>query len=170
MRYRGILCAVIGVVTAGLLIPSAHSKSTYWAANAPSCVPLDTTVQSNLMQISGSAVSLTSGETGTVTMYCAVTPNTGGDTTPNRGWLTYKQTGTDGYVKARFYKVSRTTGTITQLFQIDGGTSSTTTETYQIPVGFTLDFNNYYYYYRVDLNRTNTSSVKTFYGVSMGDA
>lgn len=167
-----IISLVVGL---GLLIGSASigdARTTYWAANGTSCTPDRGGIQNDLYAAQSGAIRHLGGAYGLFLLYCPVYPNNGGDITPNRGWLTYSINEAGATIDARFFKLSRTTGSRTQLFAIPGTVpTGGVNETYQIPVSFTLDFDNNYYYYQVDIDRasTETSSVAMFYGVSIGD-
>lgn len=153
----------------GLFAMRADAESTTWSASSNACVPAISTIDDSIMEINAGAVRHRSGATGTITVYCAVAPNNGADSTPNRAWHTYR-TDAGGTVDTFLYKKSTSTGSITQLFQIDStDTNNVTMEGYQIPVGYTLDWNSYYYYIRTDIYRGTTSGVASFYGARIGE-
>lgn len=166
------LIAGLVASSAFLLTINADAESTYWSASSGSCAAGDPAIQNNRYTIAAGSIRHQSGATGLITLYCNVAPNTGGDTTPNRGWMTYKTDGT-GSINAWLYKKSTTTGSITSLFEIDSiDTDGVVTVTHQDPVAFTIDFNSYFYYMRVDIDRSSSGAtdVASFYGVRFGDS
>jgi hypothetical protein len=153
---------------------SVNPTGTYWSTNAASCSVGDPAIQNNLYTISAGTVKFEPSHTGTITLYCNVPPNNGG-VNPDHIWITYKDpdgTTSANHIAASFIKLAKSNGALTSITNasVDSNSSSSTVANHisnSTAFSETLDYENYYYYVRVDLIRTSTSQDEILYGVSL---
>lgn len=146
----------------------------YWGMNAAGCVPGDPAIQNNLYFITGGSVKFQSTATGTITLYCPVAVNTGGISS-NTLRLTYfdGDSGIGGnHVTATLTRLAYSDGTLSTIsgatVDSGNGTCSTGIQTNcAATFTHTFDFDNYAYYVRVDITRSSTSVVETFYATKL---
>ncbi len=181
---HAIVLAVL-VVTAAPASANTHR----WASNASSCVPGDPAIQNDLYLVTGGSVKFASGASGRITLYCPVSSFLqtmpfllNGQllyykNVPNVLRLTYQDSdgiGTGVDISVQLLRLSKLDGSFSSVpgafFDSSQIYSISTTPT-SSTVTFTpaFDFDNFYYYVRVDLVRDarSTSSTVTFYGVAL---
>jgi hypothetical protein len=140
-------------------------------ASAASCTVGDPAIQANRYLITGGSISYQTAATGVITIYCRIQGTW--VSSPSTFHVTYADTdgtGTNANLTAQIIRMSRSTGTLTTVTtQINSNSFGTTSgsEMTQSLSGVTWDFTNNYYYIRVDLNRSTTSSFSTLFGFAL---
>ena len=180
-----------------LLVASAATRADarWWSANGASCAVGDPAIQANRYTIGAGSVKHRAGASGLITLYCAVNPGIGGleyfnyGIPPEHDYATFagcsngytmRQTYTDSdgmaaavSVKSQLIRMVKGNG---DLYPVAGATldssanpAGTTTSTSQTAdFDYTFDFQNSYYYVRVDIERQVGSSASAiFYGVAV---
>jgi len=150
----------------------------YWSNAGAGCVPDDTAIQGDTYATtSGGAVQEDSDNATTAVFYCDVKKNSNGNN-PDWLFLTYDDFHEDvsavNYVDATFYRMSRTTGTVTSIKSVSSDTNDSGgchTGTCEVSGSFlhTLVFNTHTYFVRVQIVRDSTANTETFYNVALGE-
>jgi hypothetical protein len=158
-----------------------------WGASGATCAPGDPAIQANRYTITAGSVHFNSGSNGLVTLYCpfhsttlgffTVTTPPGvqfGPVFPNRLRFTYRDsdgTGSAVNVSVQLIRMSKDDGTIVGVpgAQLSSSSFTATGQTSRM-TAFThdFDFENNYYYVRVDMNRAaGSSAIASFFGVTL---
>ena len=157
-----------------------RADAAIWNINGASCTPGDPAIQNNRYFITAGSVNYPSTATGLVTLYCPIQPQfllaacfSGNVPLNNLLYLTYTDadgTGTDTSVTAQVIRLSVANGGLSTVTSALSSNSSSVTTPNKVTLSFagTFDPTNFYYYVRVDLNRSTTSHIATFYGVGLG--
>jgi hypothetical protein len=145
--------------------PAHAGRSSMIAA---SCTPGDPAIQANKYFVTAGSVKHRQGATGVITLYCPIQP-----TIVERGgshggiFMTYTDAngpGKTANVTAQLLRVDQS-GNFSPVSTVLNSNSGTSTGHYlEVAVNHTYDFANYYYYIRVDINRTDDTTV-ILYGV-----
>jgi hypothetical protein len=189
-----LMRATMVTVTLGVLLlgsSGAHAApagQSFWSSNGAGCVPGDPAIQSDRYFITAGSVNYRAGGSGLVTLYCPVTAGTivhqAGGTVGAWPWcpsdayvfrLTYTDSdGTDNAVSvaSQLIRLSKFNGAFAGA--VPGATLSSNSSSETLPTnlstGFvhTFEFQNFYYYVRVDMNRAvGTPAIATFYGAAL---
>jgi len=151
----------------------------YWAMTGAQCQVDDNAQANALYSRTSGSIKFAAGKTGTIGLFCSVTKNNGA-TNPNQIWVQYQDTdgvGTVGgtFVLARFFAQNRT-AVPTGIWQI-GSTVTSGSPYIQNPItvdnraglfiNHTLDFDNFNYFFYVELQRTSTAQQAILYGVHL---
>jgi hypothetical protein len=152
------------VVAAATLTPIAANADTFtaWSSTGGGCSAADTAV--GLFTVGAGSTKFTGTQTGTFQLYCAVTSLPFEPDTLSMTFADTSGSTTNSYVQVSLYRMSTSTGSITQIATLtsnDGGSSNGT------PFVHTFDFESYFYYIRVDIHRTSSSYVPILYGVRL---
>jgi hypothetical protein len=141
---------------------------------AAACVPGDPAIQANRYFVTAGSVKHQQGATGLITLYCPfpVPPpiNEGGGGTNGGLFMTYSVTGETAQVSAALLRVDQS-GNFSPVLGLNGkpirlnSSDFGGTGTEEQPFSFTYEYFNFYYYVRVDINRSDESSTAIFYGV-----
>ena len=186
------LTAALGVLLVGSAATRADAR--WWSASGASCAVGDPAIQGNRYTIGAGSVKHRAGASGLITLYCAVNPgiagldflNVGGSP-PDSDWaafpacwdhLALRQTYTDSdgtstgvSVKSQLIRMVKGNGDIYPVpgAALDSNTSATTVSTsLATPFDHAFDFQNFYYYVRVDIDRPAGSAASgIFYGVAV---
>jgi hypothetical protein len=140
---------------------------------AAACVPGDPAIQANRYFVTAASVKHRQGQTGLITVYCPIPPTiTEGGGSFGGMFMTYTATGETANVTAQLLRVDQlgnfspvvdsVTGTRAILNSGVGDHHYT-----ERAVNHTYDFDDYYYYLRVDINRSDDSSLAILYGVGV---
>jgi len=172
------------------------SAVTAWSMNASSCVPGDPAIHNNRYLVTAGSVKHQAAATGLITLYCPVSlqlltaevspifcAGTDGFALPcliplaigaNVLRLTYRDgdgTVGAGNITAQLLRLSTADGSFSAVSNsfVDSNTNPSTAQTAIESDRFSDAFNldSFYYYVRVDLNRTSPAVDVTFYGVSL---
>src|SRR5262245_29058890 len=159
-----------------LLVLLSHgiaSADVYWSSFGAGCTPGDPALQSDGYTIVAGSVGDRSANTDVVTLYCPVLPNPS-ETNPTVIGLTYLDSSriSASSVEAQLILMNIATGNISNVngaFVMSDTTPIVTIKNYrEATFSHTLDFVQYRYYVRINLDRCDSgcSSVAlTFYGV-----
>jgi hypothetical protein len=177
------------------LVASAATRADarWWSASGASCAVGDPAIQGNRYTIGAGCVKHRAGANGLITLYCAVNPGIGGleymnlSTAEDHAYVT-RAGCTNGYVFRQTYADSDGAGAEasvrTQLIRMvkgngdiyavggaaldSNGSGATVSTSLATPFDHTFDFQDFYYYVRVDLDRTAGSTKSAiFYGVAL---
>lgn len=137
-----------------------------WGMVASSCSPGDPAIQNNRYTVSGGAVGNNGSNTELITLYCPISnPYL---FLPDNWLVGLTYTDTTGlndsmtFVKAALIKMDRATGNITQLGEVTSESSGGSQHSFTSPnIAHTFDFDSYYYYVRIDIDRCPTCTAKT---------
>ena len=162
------LCAFL-VAMLGIT-PVADAVTGDYSINGASCVPGDPAIQNNRHFITAGSVSHQSTTTGLITLYCPVFHNW--TTNPTFLSLTYRDTdgaGTVANITAQLLRLNQTNGAFSTVSGVLDSNGFTATFGRQIVISFThnFDFTANVYYIRVNINRSATTQIATFYGLSL---
>jgi hypothetical protein len=168
------------------LIPQQH----YWSSNGAGCVPGDPAIQFDRYFITAGAVNYRTNGNGLVTLYCPVNPSgiLNFDQLakqfitlpfcPDNAYsfrLTYTDSdgaGTLVSVASQLIRLSKSNGqfggAVPGTVFSSNSSSAVTSTNHRGDFDHGFDFQNAYYYFRVDMNRAaGTTQVATFYGVAL---
>jgi hypothetical protein len=161
----GLACILIVL----LVIPAYAGRAIIAAAT---CVPGDPAIQANRYFVTAGSVKHREGATGLITVYCPV-PATIADGGGSFGdmFMTFTTVGDDASVIAQLLRIDHS-GNFSRVSS-DGGTrvlldfNRAVAGSHDLEGAFdhNFDFDNFYYYVRIDINRSNSNSTAIFYGV-----
>lgn len=182
MQMKSVAIAIL------LVAGTVHADKAMWTSAGAGCVPDDQTILGAAYTIAGGSVSLLPGANGPATFYCPITKMGRNQVVYSQGQ--YEQvfthacpdqqyrlrlTYTDGdgrwvggNVKAELFESQLETGAVVSTgARINSSDVSATSPTSQTFV-FTrsIEYDNAFYYVRVDLSRASMSS-PTFHGVAL---
>jgi hypothetical protein len=156
---------VVAVFVAGT--GAAHAgRSSNMAAT---CTVGDPAIQGNLYTIASGSVRHQAGKTGTITLYCPISPTITIGGGPFGGWfMTFVDPDGPGQNYSIESQIIRSdqSGHVTAVSDVLSSNSSTTNYI-ERALWHTYDFNNYYYYVRINLYRADTNALPIFYGVGV---
>jgi hypothetical protein len=136
---------------------------------AATCTVGDPAIQGNLYTIASGSVRHQTGKTGTITLYCPISPTITVGGGPFGGWfMTFVDpdgAGRGSYIESQIIR-SDFSGRVTSVSGVLSSNSSTTNYIEQA-LWHTYDFTNYYYYVRVNVYRADTNSLPIFYGIAV---
>lgn len=171
-----------GAVILGVLLAaaSAHAGVHFWSSNGAGCVPGDPAIEFGRYFITAGAVNYRPGGNGLVTLYCPIT-STAVPACPNSAYrflLTYTDSDGSGdlvSVGLRLIRLSKVNGAFQSIVPAATGATLnsnlshlTTPASLSVSFDHAFNFDNYYYYARVDMNRdAATIHIATFYGVGI---
>lgn len=183
-----VLAVTLGVLLLGS--SEAQAGQHYWSSNGAGCVPGDPAIQLDRYFITAGSVNYRPGGSGLVTLYCPVNP--GGIVLYDplaKAYITIPRCLDNAYAFRLTYTDSDGTGNAvsvaSQLIRLsneNGGfvgavagtplssNSSFETGPTHLRSGFEhkFDFENFYYYVRLDMNRAaGTTHIATFYGAAV---
>jgi hypothetical protein len=166
MRRFGV-CA-LAFVTASLggsnLAHAGRSSSM-----AATCTAGDPAIQGNLYTIASGSVRHQTGKTGTITLYCPISPTITIGGGPFGGWfMTFVDPdgpGRGSYIESQIIR-SDQSGHVSAVSGVLSSDASTTNYIEQA-LWHTYDFTNYYYYVRINVFRADAKSLPIFYGVGV---
>jgi hypothetical protein len=152
--------------------PAHAGRSTMVAAT---CVPGDPAIQADRYFVTAGSVKHKEKATGLITLYCPVQPTiVQGGGSYGGIFMTYTDAnapGTTGHVTAQLLRVDYsgnffavTDDKIGIPALLDSNNASGTSHYLEMGLHHTYNFDDYYYYIRVDIDRADDSTV-IFYGV-----
>lgn len=139
---------------------------------AATCVPGDPAIQANRYFVTAGSVKHREGATGLITVYCPV-PATIADGGGSFGdmFMTFTTIGDDASVIAQLVRIDHS-GNFSPVVDSSGArvlldSNKAVAGGHDLEGVFNqnFDFDNFYYYVRVDINRSNANSTAIFYGV-----
>jgi len=167
---RTITIVVACLVTLSLALPAYAGRAVIAAAT---CVPGDPSIQANRYFVTGGSVKHREGATGLITVYCPV-PATIADGGGSFGdmFMTFTTVGDDASVIAQLVRIDHS-GNFSPVLNAETGNRVLLNSDQVVGGGHDLegafnhnfDFDNFYYYVRVDITRSNSNSTAIFYGV-----
>jgi hypothetical protein len=163
--FRVCSLLVVAVFIAGTGVAHAGRSSSM----AATCSVGDPAIHGNLYTIASGSVRHQTGKTGVITLYCAISPTitVGGGT--HGGWfMTFVDPDGDGrkyYIESQIIRCDQS-GHVTPVSGVLSSNSSTSNYAEQ-GLTHTYDFDNYYYYVRINLFRADTAALPIFYGVGV---
>jgi hypothetical protein len=177
---RAVIIVLICTFTLSFAVPAHAGRSSMIAA---SCVPGDPAIQANRYFVTAGSVKHKEGATGLITLYCPIQPTiVQGGGSFGGIFMTYTDAngpGPSANVTAQLLRVDQSGNFSPVLSEqtgvpalLDSNKGTATDHYMEAAVNHTYDFNNYYYYIRVDINRTDDTAV-ILYGVgadSLSDA
>src|SRR4051812_3124161 len=135
---------------------------------AATCTPGDPAIQGNLYTVASGSVRHQAGKTGMITLYCPISETITKDSGPFGGWF---MTFVDPDGEGRSYSIE------SQIIRSDFSghvaavspllTSAGSTGYIEQALWHKYDFDNYYYYVRVNIFRADTNALPIFYGVGV---
>jgi hypothetical protein len=169
---RTVTIVIACILAFSLAMPAHAGRASIAAAT---CVPGDPAIQANRYFVTAGSVKHREGATGLITVYCPVPASIAVDG------------GSFGDMFMTFTVVGDTASVIAQLVRIDhSGTFSPVLDprtgnrvlldSNQVVAGshhvegtfnHNFDFGNFYYYVRVDINRSDSNSTAILYGVGV---
>lgn len=169
---RTILIALTCTFALSLAPPANAGRSSMIAA---SCVPGDPAIQANRYFVTAGSVKHKEGATGLITLYCPIQPTiVQGGGSHGGIFMTYADAngpGTTANVTAQLIRVDQSGNFFPVLSDqtgapalLDSNNGTTTGHYLEKAVSHTYDFANFYYYIKVDINRTDNTTV-ILYGV-----
>ena len=156
--------AFLAVFFGGSAIALAGRSSSM----AATCTVGDPAIQGNLYTIASGSVRHQTGKTGTITLYCPISPTiTAGGGPFGRWFMTFADPDGDGrnyYIESQILRCDQT-GHVTPVSDVlsSGGSTGYIERALQ----HTYDFRNYYYYVRINIFRADTNNLPIFYGVGV---
>jgi hypothetical protein len=136
---------------------------------AATCTVGDPAIQGNLYTIASGSVRHQAGKVGTITLYCPISPTITVGGGPFGGWfMTFVDPdgpGRNYYIESQIIRsdqlghVSAVSGVLSS--------NSMTSNYIESPLWHTYDFDNYYYYVRINVFRADTNKLPIFYGVAV---
>jgi hypothetical protein len=159
MKYLYAILLLAAVLT-GTAHPAA--ATVYWSSISTACTPDSSSIQNDryMSAAESNYIAPKAGKVDPIVLVCAVTPNFGAET-PALFLLTYLDaTGTapTASVQAQFVRANRISGARTVIASLnsnnnpDTGVTITTT-----PFNHVLNFNVFYYYVRITMDRSAAS-------------
>jgi len=154
-----------------LTLAAPANADPYWSAIATSCVPDSVAIQGNRYRgLSDNAITMPGNKLDPITLICGVVPNNT-PSPPNRLSMTYlDSTGlaVSGRVQAQLIRVTRNNGTRYVVATLNSNKFSDTTAVQRnVSFAHILNFNAFYYYVRLDLDRSLASETVRSIGVSL---
>jgi hypothetical protein len=157
------------ILTVWLAMPAYAGRAIIAAAT---CVPGDPAIQANRYFVTAGSVKHRDGATGLITVYCPV-PATIADGGGSFGdmFMTFTTVGDDASVIAQLLRIDHS-GNFSPALDSTGArvlldSHRAVAGGHDLEGAFNqnFDFDNFYYYVRVDINRSNANSTAIFYGV-----
>jgi len=165
---------LITLLAALLVANKAEAAGQYWSTPAAGCVP-DSTSITNQRYVSNAvgAVLHRPGNLDLITLNCPITGFHGSGDGPNRMTMTYRDStstlDTAAFVRATLTRTPKATGASpTPIATLSSETppAPQTITTASTPVfTHTFDFENNFYFVRVELDRRTTSQIVIVFGV-----
>lgn len=143
-----------------------------WSMDAMACVPNGSTTENNLVQTSHGHARYTEGKTGDLYLICPFTDASLHGTVVQRIDLTFR----GEKVSAGLRMIDKQTGDVYDALQVSDRNCLTDTSQFGNPYltcigannsAHVLDFQRYYYYVQLSLNRTNPATDVRVVGVSI---
>jgi hypothetical protein len=154
---------------AALLVGSGVAHAGRSSSMAATCTVGDPAIQGNLYTIASGTVRHQAGKTGTITLYCPISPTITIGGGSHGGWfMTFVDpdgANTNYSIESQIIR-SDMSGHVASISGVLSSNSSTTNYVEQA-LTHTYDFVNYYYYVRINLFRANTNSLPIFVGVGV---
>jgi hypothetical protein len=173
MSKRALLIAAVlgfGVAMSPRQAAADAEGNVYWSTAATACTPSPPTIENNRHTYWWNYLSWNGTNLDAITMYCSVQPNES-ETEPNTLYLTaLDNTGTasDTYVDADLVRISRSGGGYAVIASASTDDNATTTvKQVTGAISEALDFETYYYYVRVSMDRDGTGDDARFYGTAL---
>ncbi len=163
-----VMTAVLVLVFASVA-PVDAAQTRPWSAVGSTCVPDDDAPYTRYeVWASSGYIEFKSNVMGDIYFTCNVT--TPIDSYPdepdwNTLYLTFKDPDANGYVQAKLYRKNLATGAVGTLATVNSTDGTGVRQAYVSVSGF--DFDNYAYFVRIRMNRTNTSSDQEFHIVRL---
>jgi hypothetical protein len=151
------------------------SAAPFWSAISTGCVPDAASIQGNRYQPAfDTAIRHRGGNLKRIVLICGVTPNTAGPL-PEVLEMTYidsTASGTKAYVRAELISVSRTTAVKVLVASVSSDGSGQTGITQQSSATFShvMNFDNNYYFVRIEMDRATTAQNVRAIGVALDEA
>jgi hypothetical protein len=156
-----------------ILIGSAPAlAATYWSSIATGCAPDSTSITKNRYRFSSdNAVLHQTGNVDAIALICNISPNPGA-TLPTKLSLTYRDsTGSNAAAQAvaELVRVKRSDGnpTVTAALSSDGFVATALNKATSAPFAHQLNFESFYYFVRLTLDRTTTAQDVKAFGVAL---
>lgn len=183
MKWRfaaGLLLAILLILFMSLLSGLRQVQATnggpQWSTNAMACTPNGSTIANSLVQTSHGHARFSDGKTGDLYLICPFSDATLHGTGVKTIAMQYVSNGS-GKVSVALRRMDRQSGDISNLLEIGTATGCPANAT---PAGSkwsvcqggatalqSLDFNRYYYYVQLSLNRANAADVVQIAGVTI---
>lgn len=166
---------LIALALATTFASSTAEASGQWSISGGTCTVGDPAIQANRYLVTGGSVSFQPTATGLITLYCPVPYTTlfNGGAVFTTLYMTYADTDGAGstsnsHIVAQLVKLNASNGTLTNIGSpIDSNSYAATSGSRQsITINHVFDVTSYYYV-RVDIIRSNTSSFSTLFGISL---
>jgi hypothetical protein len=166
---HGFAVSLFGMALVGAAQPAA--ADVYWSSISTACTPDSRSIQDNRYQSpTDGYVTPQAGAIDPIVLICGVAPNTGAPL-PHILKMTYLDTNatpSSGAVKATLLRVNRTTGVRSAVATVSSKTfSATAVITQGVTFAPVLNFEAFYYYVRIDMDRTKANENIRSIGVAL---
>ena len=172
MNMRSMIRSLAFLVV--LAAPSLALAQVKWSSVGAGCAAGDPAIQGNHYLITAGSVKHRSTSVDQITLYCPIAPNQ--STGANAFSLTYQDStgfSTSANIRATLIRMDRNNGATSTVATIDSNGSGTTTATRTWTFGTTfgdvanMNWDQYYYYVRVDLDRSLATEAVILFGVAL---
>jgi hypothetical protein len=166
MRSFGVRAFAFMAVFLGVSGIAHAGRSSNMAAT---CTVGDPAIQGNLYTIASGSVRHQIGKTGTITLYCPISPTITVGGGSHGGWfMTFVDPDGPGgkyYIESQIIRSDQSghVAAVSGVLRSDSSTSNYL----ERALNHTYDFVNYYYYVRINLFRADTNNLPIFYGVAV---
>jgi hypothetical protein len=168
---------VLVLISTFALSFAVHAEAVRHSTIAAACVPGDPAIQANRYFVTAGSVKHQQGATGLITLYCPIPPTVAeGGGTYNGLFMTYSVTGLTAVVNAeitaQLLRVDNSGNFSPVLVNFNSGdpvhvNSSVGGSYIEHTFNHTYDFLNFFYYVRVDINRSDDLSTAILYGIGL---
>lgn len=152
-----IRTALIGTIILLATAMNAHAGS--WQKIAATCFPADPAIQGNLYTVVAGSVGNNGSNTSQITLYCPVSWSSpfasGTSWSLDIGFEDSNGNGVSG-VQAELFKMAHSNGNITSVATASSDGHGLGLTAWGEPFTHTFDFNNYYYYVKLDIDRCDS--------------
>ncbi len=169
-KIVSVLAVLLAMLVVAPDVARSSDSNNYWGTNGGACVPVDDAIQNNRYDVTSGSIVHQSTNIDLIKLSCPIERNNSGSN-PTKVWLSWSSpdvADASNFVSADFYRKARSTGTLTLIVTQDSSTYATNISEGSAAFTHTLDFNTYYYFMYVDVDRSSTSNTESFRGVGLG--
>ena len=150
----------------------AQAQVVLWSSPGTACVPDDLAVKYSRYKGDIAFVQHADKNVDPISLNCPIAPFTSSAGSLNLGMTYRDSTGknTQAFVRARLYSIPRTAAAADVVAVVTSDTSATTTSS-ALETSFTntLDFDNFIYWVRVDIQRKSNSQIAIFHSAYINE-
>jgi hypothetical protein len=166
------LALVTSLLMGTNLATAQSSQGPIWSTDAMACVPNGSTIQNDMVQTSHGHARYTTGKTGALYLICPFTDAARHGTVVSRIAMTFRN-GPNGRVSASLRMMDKRSGDVTNALTVSSPCLIDSTQlgnpynTCQGGGTHRLDFDRFYYYVQLSLNRDSPADDVRVVGVSI---